>query len=89
MFNIGDHVRTLWTESRTEEANKVYANRTGVITEKEILLDWQTATKWHWINRSMIMVIWQTGFTFMIITTEKLEWRKSHETKQEICVSHG
>lgn len=40
MFNIGDHVRTLWTESRTEEANKVYANRTGVITEKEILLDW-------------------------------------------------
>ena len=40
MFNIGDHVRILEAESRTEEANKVYANRTGVITKENILLDW-------------------------------------------------
>ena len=33
MFQIGNHVRTLWTESRTEEANKVYAN-TIITTEK-------------------------------------------------------
>ena len=33
LFRVGDRVRTLATESRTEESNKVYANRTGVITE--------------------------------------------------------
>lgn len=35
MFNIEDHVRILAAESRTEEVNKVYANRTGVITERK------------------------------------------------------
>lgn len=35
MLNIGDHVRILAAESRTEEANRVYANRTGVITERK------------------------------------------------------
>lgn len=34
MFNIGDHVRILVTESRTDYANEMYANRTGVITDR-------------------------------------------------------
>lgn len=50
MFQIGNHVRTLWTESRTEEANKVYANRTGVITERKHsvgLVDWLYIYDYH------------------------------------------
>lgn len=35
MFNIGDHVRILATESRTDYANEMYANRTGVVTERK------------------------------------------------------
>lgn len=34
MFQIGDHVRIIPTETRTDEANKTYANRTGIITDR-------------------------------------------------------
>ena len=33
MFKIGDRVKTLAVESRTELANKVYANRNATIIE--------------------------------------------------------
>lgn len=33
MFKVGDKVRTLPVESRTDCANKIYANRNAVITE--------------------------------------------------------
>ncbi len=35
MFNIGDHVRILAAESRTDDVNELYANKTGVITERK------------------------------------------------------
>ncbi len=33
MFNVGDRVRTLAVETRTDHANSIYAGKTGIITE--------------------------------------------------------
>lgn len=35
MFNIGYRVRILTVESRTDDVNELYANKTGVITERK------------------------------------------------------
>ena len=89
MFNIGDHVRILVTESRTDYANEMYTNRTGVVAERKHfvgLADCYKVVLDKPFYDHGYLIDWLYIYDYH---NGKLEWRKSHETEQEICVSHG